>query len=176
MPFPKGYVPWNKGKTGVKTNSVGYKHTEKAKESMSKTRKRLGIKPPNRKGIPLKNSHKLKISKANKKAYSNLELRKKMSLIQKGEKAYWWKGGKTKELLSIRNGLEYRLWREAVYERDNYTCVWCGERGGKLNADHIKAFAHYPELRFAIDNGRTLCVDCHKQTDNFGGKSIKKND
>lgn len=37
-----------------------------------------------------------------------------------------------------------------------------------LQADHIKPFA------FAIDNGRTLCVACHKTTDTFGGKVNKK--
>ena len=68
----------------------------------------------------------------------------------------------------IRNSLEYRLWRQAVFQRDNYTCVFCGKHGGDLNADHIKPFALFPELRFAIDNGRTLCVPCHKLTDTFG--------
>jgi len=68
----------------------------------------------------------------------------------------------------IRKSKEYKLWRTAVFERDDYTCIWCGIRGNYLNADHIKPFALFPELRFAIDNGRTLCVDCHKKTGTWG--------
>jgi hypothetical protein len=95
--------------------------------------------------------------------------RKKISLSTKGDKSHRWKGGLTPINNTIRHSVEYRLWREAVFKRDNYTCVWCGYKG-ELNADHIKPFAYYPELRFAIDNGRTLCVPCHKTTDTYKSK------
>lgn len=87
-----------------------------------------------------------------------------------GANAPGWKGGVSTEHEILRHSMEYKLWRTAVFERDNYTCIWCGTRGGELNADHIKPFALFPELRFAIDNGRTLCVDCHKTTPTYAKK------
>lgn len=91
-----------------------------------------------------------------------------------GSKHWNWQGGKTKESIKIRNSLEMKLWRKSVFERDNYKCVLC-ESGGILNADHIKQFAYYPELRFDINNGRTLCIGCHKKTDTFANKKPREN-
>lgn len=84
-----------------------------------------------------------------------------------------WKGGKTPKSEALRKGTRYKNWRKAVFERDDYTCQECSERGGVLNADHIKPFALYPELRFSIDNGRTLCVPCHRKTDTWGYGTIR---
>jgi 5-methylcytosine-specific restriction endonuclease McrA len=104
------------------------------------------------------------------------EHRKKISEgIPHGEQCYNWKGGISPINHKIRHSVEFKLWREAVFERDDYTCIWCGAKSGNgkavvLHPDHIKPFCDYPELRFAIDNGRTLCVDCHKKTDTWGGR------
>jgi hypothetical protein len=70
----------------------------------------------------------------------------------------------------IKNSIEYKTWRTAVFERDNYTCQMCFKRGGELNADHIKRQSDYPELRFDIHNGRTLCHSCHLKTPTFGNR------
>lgn len=78
-----------------------------------------------------------------------------------------WKGGATEKNKKIRTSLEYKVWRRAVFERDDYTCVWCGVRGAYIEADHIKPFAFFPELRFNLDNGRTLCRPCHIKTDTY---------
>ena len=100
------------------------------------------------------------------------ERRRKMSLARIGEKSHRWKGGVTKKNQIIRNSVEYKLWREAVFKRDNFTCQFCGVRGYRLQADHIRPFSLFPELRFALDNGRTLCKNCHKKTYSYGSKQI----
>ncbi len=91
-----------------------------------------------------------------------------------GSNSVQWRGGRIKEKEKIRKSPEYKSWRKTVFERDGYTCVWCGQIGGQLNADHIKPFSLYPEFRFDIDNGRTLCIDCHKKTDSWLNNKITR--
>lgn len=81
-----------------------------------------------------------------------------------------WKGGtynKNRKIDMQRKN--YRDWRKLVIERDKYTCVWCG--GNKdLHVDHIKPYSLYPDLRYDLSNGRTLCAECHKGTETYGKK------
>jgi 5-methylcytosine-specific restriction endonuclease McrA len=88
-----------------------------------------------------------------------------------GEKNPAWKGGVKPESLRIRHSREMQEWRQKVFERDNYTCQECGARSHKglghavkLEAHHIKPFSDFPEERFNIENGETLCVFCHNKT------------
>ena len=86
------------------------------------------------------------------------------SRFKSGEEHPLWKDGVTPKNKLIRHSIEFRLWREAVFARDNFTCQDCKIRGSFLHAHHIKKFSQYPELRFAIDNGTTLCRGCHSKT------------
>jgi len=70
--------------------------------------------------------------------------------------------------------LKYRLWREAVFERDGYTCQSCNAVGGELQADHIRPYSLFPEIRLAVSNGRTLCKGCHELTDTYSWKLAHK--
>ena len=83
-----------------------------------------------------------------------------------GEKNIKWKGGVTPENKAERQTLQYKKWREAVFERDNWTCQLCGQRGGKLNAHHKVPFCEDKKLRTDISNGITYCEKCHYIVDN----------
>ena len=106
---------------------------------------------------------KMKESRKNQ-IFSNETLIKK-SISMKGknskEKHGGWKGGITLENKLIRSSVEFRLWRESVFARDGWICKKCLIKGGNLHPHHILNFAEYRELRFAIDNGITLCKSCH---------------
>jgi|ERR1035437_4633471 5-methylcytosine-specific restriction endonuclease McrA len=94
--------------------------------------------------------------------------------VYKGKDCHFWKGGITPINEAIRASNEYKLWRKSVFERDKWTCVLCGTIGCRKNpiqADHIKSFAHYPDLRVELSNGRTLCVPCHRKTDTWGNSN-----
>jgi hypothetical protein len=125
-------------------------------------------------GKTLSETTKAKMSAAHKGVKKSLQHRINISKAKRGANCNFWKGGITPIHKALRSSQKYRFWREAVFLRDNWTCIICKQKGGRLNADHILPFAHYPALRFALNNGRTLCLPCHKKTDTFGGRAIKK--
>ena len=82
--------------------------------------------------------------------------------------AHWnWRGGSGTERHYLMNQDEYKQWRIAVFKRDNFTCQMCGASKVFLNADHIEPWSVATNLRYSLDNGRTLCEPCHWTTPSF---------
>lgn len=79
-----------------------------------------------------------------------------------GDKHYDWQGGISPESARIRHTIEMRVWRETVMRRDNWMCQACSKRDSDLHAHHIQPFSKFPDLRFTIHNGITLCKPCHR--------------
>jgi len=136
---------WNKGTHITNSGSFkkGHKHNS---EVIKKLKKSLKERVSPRKGVKL-----------------SAEQKKKMKFFEKGHLP-WNKGlgDKTPENKRIWRSIEMRLWREAVFTRDNYTCQKCEQHGGTLRPHHIFNFATYLDLRFDITNGITLCDKCHQ--------------
>lgn len=184
--FQKGHKPLGFALGGMKHKletiekirnaNLGKKHTEKSKEKMSLSR--LGKKrKPHSEETKRKMSEKAKGKKKSEIHCKNISIAKKKNptrywlgkkrLEMTGQKSYFWKGGisKLKIYKHYRNA-EYLNWRKSVFERDNYICQKCGNKSRKgnivvIHPHHIKSYTNYPELRYEIDNGITLCIHCH---------------
>ena len=88
---------------------------------------------------------------------------RELSLKRVGPKAQNWQGGKTSENERLRHSDKYNQWRKRVFERDEYICQWCNKNSVTLRAHHINFWSTYPEKRFDINNGITLCDKDHKE-------------
>ncbi len=60
----------------------------------------------------------------------------------------------------IRISPKYQRWRREVRHRDENTCRICGVQRN-LHVHHIKPLEKYPEFATDLDNGITLCGNCH---------------
>lgn len=81
-----------------------------------------------------------------------------------------------KRAAQILNSPEYRVWKNRVLERDKRKCLTCGRRQNKakgisLEVDHILPFLLHPDKIFDVENGRTLCSQCHRKTATYGNSS-----
>jgi hypothetical protein len=113
------------------------------------------------------------------------EFKEKVSVAQRGEKGYQWKGGRSSFVWLLRSCYFYKRWRREVYSRDQYTCQKCRQAGGDLEAHHIVSFAQlltkYNVTSFDVGlrckelwdvaNGITYCAKCHAEEDVFRGRT-----
>lgn len=93
-----------------------------------------------------------------------------MSAALRGENAPTWKGGTSRQHRRGYRSEQWKQWRRAVFVRDDYTCQGCGQHGGYLTAHHVKSFAVYPDLRYDVSNGVTVCEPCHSERDHYYAK------
>jgi len=189
--FGRRHSEETKRRIGKANTGNRWSHSEEAKKKIGAAHR----------GKKYSKKTREKIAAARRGQKHSEESKKKISVAVSGERnPMWqvprpdmvgrnnpsWKGGITKLSQLIRTTCLYSLWRQEVYERDGYTCQMCGDQtSGNLNADHIIPFsfllqeysitslakAKECEELWDIDNGRTLCVDCHKQTDTWGYKA-----
>lgn len=128
-------------------------------------------------GIPLSEEQRAILSKSAKQRTGKKSPRYGVTLSEKtknkiadklkgrfrGEENPQWKGGQPNPRHKWHSRHEYKEWRSAVYERDNYTCQMCGKKSnGDIQAHHISTWYEAPELRFEVSNGITLCESCHR--------------
>lgn len=173
--MPKGLRGFQKGESNPSKNGVW----NKGKEMSEKSKKKLSekLKKQFRNGRVPWMKGKKHTQKANEKNRKSNLGRKAWNKGLKGYRAgklnNKWKGGITPLNKRMREVPEMKIWRINVFERDKYICQMpdCDKTERYLNAHHIKRFIDYPELRFDIDNGITLCKRCHNKTkgkeDNF---------
>jgi len=162
MPFIKNHIPWNKdtkGKMSIPWNkgikqatNTGRTHFKKGVIPWNKGLQEVKVKICEVCNCEFKKPYGFNIGRWKKQRFCSLEC--------SGKGNSNWKGGITPINFKIRNSKDFQNWRIAVFERDDFTCQICEERGGKLRANHIKTFAKHPDLRFELSNGITICQDC----------------
>jgi len=186
-------------------SSKCYQTTQKGKYVSEETKAKISKAGKGRKPSPESVARGVETRRKQGWTSQKPEVRKKISETLKGRPQPWnrgknhvmWKGGV--ELRKCLYGLlEYKEWRTAVFERDDYICQLCGISNKKglgvtvvLNADHYpvplfrfidkinrelpdgtneekKQYARDYTEMWDIRNGRTLCLSCHKETPTWG--------
>lgn len=214
----KGHIPWNKGKGFLNRMCFNCKGAKAAYAKLcikcNNTKFKKGHNAWNRGKTfehkliitlcPKCNKGKSKYStmcrpcwllNANTGRIKSIQERQNISFAKKGYKSHFWKGGITPVCNLIRKSAQYKEWRKAVFERDNYTCQVCNIKGRYLNVNHKKQFSDIlkdnsiktledalicQEL-WNLDNGATVCIDCHyfitfgkiKPEDSTWGERVK---
>jgi len=167
--FKKGITAWNKGKKNHWTTKRNLKDNPAKKLEVKKKIREAHL------GKPLSKKTRKKMSKSHKGKHT-------------AENSNFWKGGITPLNKKIRSSEKYKIWRSKVFERDNWTCQTCNVRGGGvyleahhspktfsqiIKVDGIKTFEQalkYKKL-WDINNGITLCFDCHNITKKGGQRN-----
>jgi 5-methylcytosine-specific restriction endonuclease McrA len=153
--FEKGNVPWNKGLVGVQPST---RKGKKCRKHTEEEKRKIGLAVRQEKHWNWKGGKpECLICGKVLSGYNNKRCTKHKGLV--GKNSPCWKGGITPFEHAQRAKFRHTIQKE-VFKRDNYTCQICGAKGD-LQVDHIQEWSKYIELRFSMDNCRTLCTKCH---------------
>lgn len=136
---------WNKGLKGLnsgdKNSFYGKKHTEATKIKMRESAMK--------KFARMTEEERKNYGKGWKGKFGSQHIRYKLDRTTLSKR-------------QERNDMAYKEWRKQVWIRDNYKCRMVNnECNGKIIAHHILSWTNYPELRYIINNGITLCLAHH---------------
>ena len=139
-----GRLPWNKGKKGIHLSPKS-----EFKKGHISTKGSLG------KHWEIKDTSKMSKSHLGRKLPE-----------QSGENHWRWIIDRTKLSRISKQGERrtsiYFDWRKRVWERDNWKCrINNSDCKGRIESHHILGWSSYPELRYNINNGITLCHAHH---------------
>jgi len=143
----------------LRSKSRAMKGRPKSPEHIEKVRQA-------KQGRALSTSHRCRISEALTGRPKSESFRQHMSLSRRGARNPNYNPDRDK-VERARLGrtwwLGYGSWVADVLARDDYRCVLCG-RGRpdvELNAHHLDNYHDFEERRTDVNNGATLCLDCH---------------
>ena len=168
----KGCKSWNKGLPTEKQPWFGKKLSKEHKEKLSK------VKQGKKKIINCLTCNlefNIPKSQENKRKFCSYEcywkdktgkeshLKGVKMPNRSGENHFAWIKDRTKlAKRQERNDMAYKEWRKNVWLRDNFTCKIANPNcKGHIEAHHILSWRDFPELRYEINNGITLCHAHH---------------
>lgn len=174
----QGILNHQYGKIGEKHHAYGKPRSEELKRNLSV--QRIGVLNPMH-GKTREDLSEKFTGEGNpfyNKKHS-LETRKRLS----GANNKNWRGGRSSLNKLVRQLGEYSEWRLLCLKRDEFLCTNCGTHKN-LEVDHIKQMALILkenavessldavlcEELWDVNNGRTLCVSCHRATESHGRK------
>jgi len=173
--FVKGQVAWNKGlkrywdsPTEFKKGIIPWNKKEPIKKICPTCKKEFYVKPSLNRIICCSISCSKKGKPSPRKGIKvSLETRYKQSLAKigiRGEQHPLWRGGlyNTERSRTMQH-IEYKTWRRSVFVRDIFTCKDCRKQQTYIVAHHLKSYKDFSNLRFDINNGITLCLECHRK-------------
>lgn len=135
--------------------------------SVIKALKRQGIKTRNMKESVTLLDNGQHLKDVSNKLRASGEMQKLISAGHQKVSSENWNGFRKQATERERGSNQWKSWRLAVFQRDGFCCISCGDKGSKssfLEPHHIKKKSKNPEMMYEVSNGVTLCRDCHRKT------------